>query len=141
MPRLLRSLRTVAPLTDESIRVAVADESGLCGRDLVGPRRGLRRNCCNKHTVRIPLRGRVVVQRGHQRLGGGPRGEHDIFFGCSDFNQGIGGWDVGNVIGMTSMFHGASSFDQYIGNWDTFALRATDEMFTVVNALSFIQAG
>jgi surface protein len=56
-----------------------------------------------------------------------------LFFDCSDFNQDIGSWDVGNVTDMSAMFKSGpwsiGKFNQDIGAWDVSKVIDMSEMF------------
>ena len=41
-----------------------------------------------------------------------------MFYGCSNFNQPLGNWDVSNVSDMRWMFNWCDKFNQDISNWD-----------------------
>ena len=89
MPRLLRSLRTVAPLTDESIRVAV-DMFKAESRDFDSPVAAARWGRVADWDVSSV----VSMTR--------------LFEGAAAFDQDIGGWEVGAVRDMSFMFDGAA---------------------------------
>ena len=110
MPRLLRSLRTVAPLTDESIRVAV-DMFKAESRDFDSPVAAARWGRVADWDVSSV----VSITR--------------VFEGAAAFDQDIGGWEVGAVRDMSRMFSGAAAFDQDIGGWAVGAVRDMSCMF------------
>jgi len=55
--------------------------------------------------------------------------QNRMFAGANQFNQDIGGWNVGNVKDMSFMFDGANQFNQDISEWDV----------DMVSILSFIE--
>ena len=56
-----------------------------------------------------------------------------VFQGTS-FNQDISGWNVSNVINMSSMFRDAASFNQDLSTWDVSKVTNMDNMFTGATA-------
>ena len=60
-----------------------------------------------------------------------------LMFENSVFNGAIGGWNTGNVIGMSAMFRYAHSFNKPLNNWNTGNVTAMAEMFR--DATSFDQ--
>ena len=61
----------------------------------------------------------------------------NLFFGCTNFNSNISGWDTVNVTDMDSMFRLATAFNQPIGSWNTSAVTNMARMFQ--NATAFNQ--
>jgi len=66
-----------------------------------------------------------------------------MFYNCTNFNQTIGNWDVGNVENMTWMFYNCTNFypqsiqpqnhyhfnPQDLSNWKTISVTSMYEMF------------
>ena len=52
-----------------------------------------------------------------------------MFYGCSTFNQNIGGWVTSNVNSMANLFTLCVIFDQNIGSWDTAKVTDMSGMF------------
>lgn len=59
-----------------------------------------------------------------------------LFFGCSNFNSNISGWDTANVTAMDRMFQSATAFNQNIGTWNTSAVRFMSNMFQSASAFN-----
>jgi surface protein len=59
-----------------------------------------------------------------------------LFFGCSNFNSNISGWDTANVTAMDRMFQSATAFNQPIGTWNTAAVRFMSNMFNSATAFN-----
>ncbi|HEF9829305.1 TPA: BspA family leucine-rich repeat surface protein, partial [Campylobacter coli] len=51
------------------------------------------------------------------------------FWGCKNFNQPLGRWNVSNVKNMVGMFWGCESFNQPLEKWNTSRVKYTDDMF------------
>ena len=60
-----------------------------------------------------------------------------MFYGATNFNQDISGWDASNVTNMSYMFINATTFNKNIGSWDTSKVTSLNGMFQ--NASSFNQ--
>ncbi len=52
-----------------------------------------------------------------------------IFFGCSNFNGDISGWNTSNITNMSGIFRGCTNFNQNISSWNTSAVTSMSEMF------------
>ena len=52
-----------------------------------------------------------------------------MFYGCSNFDQDVGVWDVRNVENMSSMFYGCSKFNRYISSWNITNVIDMSQMF------------
>lgn len=50
------------------------------------------------------------------------------FYGASNFNEDISGWDVSKVYNFQQMFSGASSFNQDLSDWDWTGLNNGDRL-------------
>ena len=59
-----------------------------------------------------------------------------MFFDAFQFNQNIGGWDVGNVENMWGMFFNASQFNQNIGGWNVGKVTNMSSMFGLAAAFN-----
>ena len=113
--RLVCLLRTVAPLTDETIRTAVA-EFGAESANFDSPRAAAKWGRVADWDV-----SKVVSMR-------------QLFYSWSQFDQDIGGWQVGAVTNMSHMFSGAAAFDQDIGGWQVGAVTDMRDMFNGARA-------
>lgn len=52
-----------------------------------------------------------------------------MFYGCTAFNQDIGGWDVSQVTDIRYMFNGCVAFNQDISTWDVSQVTNISYMF------------
>jgi hypothetical protein len=62
------------------------------------------------------------------------RDASQMFAYCSSFNQDIGRWNVGNLVLANMMFDSANSFDHDIGGWDVRNLRCANAMFNAARS-------
>ena len=60
----------------------------------------------------------------------------NLFFGCTNFNSNISGWNTVNVTDMDSMFRLATAFNQPIGSWNTSAVTNMARMFQSATAFN-----
>jgi surface protein len=60
----------------------------------------------------------------------------ELFFGQTEFNDGISGWDVSQVTIMSSMFSGATSFNQDLSGWDVSQVMNMGDMFRDATAFN-----
>jgi hypothetical protein len=55
-----------------------------------------------------------------------------LMFECASvFNQGIGAWDVSNVVHMKKMFYGADTFHQDLTSWNVSVVIHKEDIFGV----------
>ena len=60
----------------------------------------------------------------------------NLFFGCTDFNSNISGWNTANVTNMAAMFRLATAFNQNIGSWNTSTVTSMGRMFQSASAFN-----
>ena len=61
---------------------------------------------------------------------------HEMFYGCSSFNQPLEGWNVSGVMNMSHLFSGCASFNQPLEGWDVSKVTRMDGMFAVCNSFN-----
>jgi surface protein len=59
-----------------------------------------------------------------------------MFLNATSFNQGIGQWDVSQVIDMNKMFKYATAFNQDIGQWNVSQVTTMEHMFKGASAFN-----
>jgi surface protein len=60
----------------------------------------------------------------------------NLFFGCTNFNSDISGWNTAAVTDMSYMFTSATAFNQPIGTWNTAAVKYMNRMFNGATAFN-----
>lgn len=140
MELLLRTLRTVTQMTNESIRKVVEEffsEDKTFDSPVAAAKWGRIADWDVSKVVNMSFlfSGCYLFD---QDIGGWDvstvRYMEFMFQGCQCFNQDLGGWDVGEVEHMSGMFNKCLAFNQDIGRWDVGASRYMKHMFTGASA-------
>ena len=140
MELLLRTLRTVTQMTNESIRKVVEEffsEDKTFDSPVAAAKWGRIADWDVSKVVNMSFlfSGCYFFD---QDIGGWDvsmvRNMEFMFQGCPCFNQDLGGWDVGEVEHMSGMFNKCLAFNQDIGRWDVGASRYMKHMFTGASA-------
>lgn len=61
---------------------------------------------------------------------------NSMFAGCTAYNQPMNNWNVANVIEMSGMFNGCHVFNQNINNWNVGNVTAMNSMFRQARAFN-----